>query len=153
MLNLYTAIVLITILALIITIADIMTNQLITKDAKRRSVFTCVLILVSALGECVGVLTDGAPESLILLHKLAKLAELSLAPAIGVAVAASYGHAKRQKLAVWLVAAHAVFQCIAVFFGWVFRIDAGNVYHREQLFFVYVLAFIMSVIYGFAGVI
>ena len=153
MLNLYTAIILITFFALLITIADAMTNQLITKKAKVRSVVTSVLIMVAALGECVGVLTNGAPVSLVFLHKIAKLVELSLAPSIGVAVAIAYGDAKRPRLAMGLVAAHALFECVAVWFGWVFSIDAQNIYHREVLFPVYVAAFALSVAYGFMAVI
>ena len=153
MLDLYTAIVLITFFSLLITIADVMTNQLITKKAKIRSVITCLLIMAAAWGECVGVLTNGASASFLFLHKVAKLAELGLAPAIGVAVAIAYGDAKHPRLAIALAAAHALFQCVAVQFGWVFHIDAQNIYHRGTLFPLYVAAFIVSVAYAFISVI
>lgn len=64
MIDLYTAVVLITILSLIITIADVVTSSLITKAAKVRSVITCLMIAISTLGECVGVLTNGAPAAM-----------------------------------------------------------------------------------------
>lgn len=123
MFDLYTAVILVTLLVLSITIADVMTNRLITKGTKARSVIVCLLIAGSALGECIGVLTNGAPPAFLLLHKMAKVVEFSLAPAIGVAVAIAYGTVKRPKIAIALSVAHGVFECIAVHFGWVFRVD------------------------------
>lgn len=113
-----------------------MTNKLITKGTKIKTVITCLLIMGSALGECVGVYTNGAPVSFVVPHKIAKLAEFSLAPAIGVAVAIAYGDVKRPKLAVGLTAAHALFECVAMRFNWVFSIDAQNIYHREALYLI-----------------
>ena len=77
MFDLFTAAVLMTVIFLLITIADVMTNKLITKGTKMKSVITCLLIAVAAIGECVGVFTNGASVSYILLHKIAKLVEFS----------------------------------------------------------------------------
>lgn len=72
-----------------------MINRLITKETKMKSVITCLLIGMAALGECAGVLTNGASVSFILLHKIAKVIEFSAAPAIGVAAAMAYGDVKK----------------------------------------------------------
>ncbi|MDD6034033.1 MAG: GGDEF domain-containing protein, partial [Oscillospiraceae bacterium] len=69
-------------------------------------------------------------------------------PAIGVAVAAAYGDAAHLRAAALLTAAHGLFQCIALPFGGVFRVDAGNVYHRGPLFPVYAAALVLSILYG-----
>lgn len=81
MFDLYTAAILMTILFLLITIADVMTNQLISKGTKITSIITCLLIAVSVLGECVAVYINGASVSFLLPHKMAKLIEFSSAPA------------------------------------------------------------------------
>ena len=138
----------ITIIFLVITIADVVTNKLIIKGTKIKTVIACLLIMASALGECVGVYTNGAPVSLVFLHKTAKLVELSLAPSIGVAVAIVCGDVKKPRLVIGLVAAQALFECVALRFGWVFSVDAQNIYHREMLFPVYVTAFVLSVACG-----
>ena len=70
----------------------------------------CLQIAGSMLGECVGVLTNGADASHIGLHKAAKLVEFCLAPAIGVGAAFAYGEAKWPKLALVLTVGHAVFE-------------------------------------------
>lgn len=82
MFDLYTAVILTAILLLSTTIADVVTNRLITKKMKIRSMIACLLIAASALGECIGVLTNGASASLIVLHKAAKLIEFSCASAM-----------------------------------------------------------------------
>ena len=153
MFNLYTAIVLTALFLLLITATDILTNRLITKEMKKWAVLACLLIAGSLLGECVGVLTNGAAPSLIVLHQIGKLVEFCCAPAIGVAVAMAYGVLKWPKIAIAAAVAHAVFECISLRFHWVFRIDSQNIYHRESLYFIYIAAFILSIILCFSSVI
>lgn len=153
MFDLYTAVVLTVVLLLLITATDILTNRLITKEMKNWAVLTCLLITCSMLGECIGVLTNGASPSLIVLHQAAKLAEFCCAPAIGVTVAMAYGVLKWPRTAMAAAVIHAVFECIALYFHWVFRIDGQNVYHRERLYGIYVAAFIISIIICFSSVI
>lgn len=147
MFDLYTAVVLTALLLIIITIVDVLSNRLITKRTKKWAVIACLLIAGSALSECIGVLSNGAPESFIVLHRIAKLAEFCFAPAIGVAVAMAYGLVKKPGAAIIAVAVHSVFECVAFGFQWVFRIDAQNMYHREKLYWVYVAVFICSIAY------
>ena len=100
---------------------------------------------LSALGECVGVLTNGADASLITLHTLAKVMEYSVAPLIGVTVAMAYGTVRHPRLVLWLLTAHAAFQFIALPFGWVFWVDEANIGHHGVLYGVYVAAFVFSI--------
>lgn len=151
--NLYTAVILIAGLTLIITVSDIRTNRLITREDKRAALIACLTITLPMLAEWVSILLDGAPAELRSVHVTAKLLELILAPAIGVAVAFAYGDAKHPELALTLVAAHAVFQCLALGFEWVFRVDAENGWQRQELFLIYALVFVLSVAYAFSSVV
>lgn len=153
MLNLYTSVVLITILLLCVTKADIITNRLITKHTKKLSIIVCLLIGSASLGECIGLLTNGASASLIPLHAFAKLIEFCATPLIGITVAVAYGAVSKPKIAIVIAAAHAIFECIALYFGWIFLIDSENIYHREKLYWIYVLAFAGSLIYGLVCII
>lgn len=151
--NLYTAVIFIAGLTLIITVSDIRTNRLITREDKRAALIACLIITLPMLAEWVSILLDGAPAELRSVHVTAKLLELILAPAIGVAVAFAYGDAKHPELALTLVAAHAVFQCLALGFEWVFRVDAENGWQRQELFLIYALVFVLSVAYAFSSVV
>lgn len=90
---------------------------------------------------------------MIPLHIVAKLVEFCFATAIGVAVAMTYCVVKRPKIAVSIITFHAVFQCCAVVFDGVFSIDSHNIYQREELYIVYVAAFVFSVSYAFVHVV
>ncbi len=85
----------------------------------------------------------------IALHKAAKGIEYCCAPICGVIAASAYGGVKDSRIPCALVTAHAIFECVAMCFNWVFSIDAGNVSHRESLYFVYITAFGLSAIYIF----
>lgn len=150
---LFTSVFLINIFVLCITAADALTNRLISHTRKKMSVIGCLIIGGAALGECIGVLTNGAAEEWILLHKLAKLMEFSLTPFIGIAASAAYGKAKKLNIAVAAASLHAVFECVSVFTGWIFRVDSQNIYHREKLYWIYILFFSLSMIYGFMGIV
>lgn len=153
MFDLYTAVILMTILFLIITMADVMTSKIIAKGTKKRSVITCLLIAAAALGEWVGVITNGGAAPFIVPHKMAKLVEFSCAPAIGVAAAIAYGDARRPKLAAAFIIVHALFECAALRFEWVFSVDSRNIYHREAFYLIYVAVFLLSTAYCFVSVV
>lgn len=108
MLNLYTSVVLITILLLCVTKADIITNRLITKHTKKLSIIVCLLIGSASLGECIGLLTNGASASLIPLHAFAKLIEFCATPLIGITIAVAYGAVSKPKIAILIAAVDIV---------------------------------------------
>ncbi len=147
--NLYTSIILVELLLLLITAADAVTNRLITKTIRNRLICLCIFIGIAAVAEFIGVLTNGAPVQYIALHKAAKGIEYCCAPICGVIAASAYGGVKDSRVPFALVTAHAIFECVAMCFNWVFSIDAGNVSHRESLYFVYIAAFGLSAIYIF----
>ena len=145
---LYTALVLINILLLITTAADALTNRMISRSLKHRVIVICVLIGIASWGEYISVVTNGGPESLILLHKYAKLLEVCAAPAIGIECAFAYGAAKKRVPAVIALSAYVIFQIVALIPGWVFQVDENNIYHQEKLYWVYVVSSTVSIIYG-----
>ena len=147
MLDLYTAIVFLSSFVLIITAASVITNRLVTKKNKSEIVVLCSLIGIAILGEWIGVETNGADASLIWIHKTAKLLEFCVAPVISVAAAVAYGKVKRTKSIAVVLIAHAAFEVLALFNNWVFRIDDENVYHREELYWIYIVTFALSVVY------
>ncbi|MGN0735132.1 MAG: GGDEF domain-containing protein [Anaerovoracaceae bacterium] len=153
--GIYSASIIILILVLFITAADIMSNRLVTREMRKWAIVTCVLIGVAAIGEWAGAATNGVSSTalLITVHRVAKFLEFTAAPAIGVAVARAYGAVKKTTVPFILAAAHGIFQLLNLKFGWVFTVDAQNIYHRESLYFIYVAAFIMAITYCFACVI
>ena len=153
MLDLYMVIVLLSCFVLIITAASVITNRLVTKKNKLEIVVLCSLIGIAILGEWIGVKTNGADASFILLHKIAKLVEFCVAPAIGVMAAVAYGLVKKKKTIAIVLISHAAFEILALFNNWVFRIDDENFYHREELYWIYIVTFALSVVYCFVCIV
>ena len=153
MLDLYTTIVFLSSFVLIITAAGVITNRLVSKKNKSKIVVLCLLIGIAILGEWIGVETNGADASFILLHKIAKLVEFCVAPAISVGAAITYGKVNRTKSIAVVLIAHAVFEVLALFNNWVFRIDDENFYHREELYWIYIVTFALSVVYCFVCIV
>ena len=147
--DMYTAIVFITGFVLVITAVDAITNQLVSRKNKLEIVLLCLFIGIAIFCEWTGVKTNGADVSLIWLHKLAKLVEFCVAPLISIAAAIAYGKLERPKFVAALLTAHAVFEVVALFNNWVFSVDADNIYHREGLYWIYIVAFVLSVVYCF----
>lgn len=149
MYDLYTTVVFITIFALMINITEVISNRLVSQKNKHEIVTVCIFIGIAAIGEWIGVRTNGADASLIWLHKAAKLVEFCAAPAIGVTAAIAYGKVKRVRLAYAFIACHAVFEILAILGGLVFSVDSDNIYHRESLYWLYVAMFLFSTLYCF----
>lgn len=149
MFDLYTAIVCITVFTLAINIAEVTGNRLVSKKNKFEIIGICLLIGIAAVCEWTGTKTNGADPSLIWLHKAAKLVEFCSVPAIGISAAVAYGKVNRIKWAYAFVLCHTVFEILAMLNGWVFSIDSGNIYHRESLYWLYIVFASASIIYCF----
>ena len=53
---------------------------------------------------------------------------------------------KHKKLIYTLIGVHAGLEVLSAFFGFIFSVDAQNVYHHETFYWVYVLAYVSGVL-------
>ena len=151
--SLYTGILLVTLALLMVTLVSIYSNRAISLSMKNGCVALCAFIALAALGEWCGVMLDDADPTMIPLHTAAKAVEFCAAPVIGIATARCYSKVRKQLGMGLLVLAHAVFQAVSAFRGWVFCIDENNGYHRGPWYGVYVLVFSATLVYCFACII
>ena len=71
--DLYTVVVFITLFTLIINIMEVISNGLVSQKNKNEIIAVSLVSGIAVIGEWIGVETNGAASSLILLHKAAKL--------------------------------------------------------------------------------
>lgn len=147
--DLYTAIVVITMALLVVNIVDVCTNRLAGRTTTIRCIMVCLAIGLALLGEWIGVKTNGAEAELIELHRFAKTMEFCMAPVMGVMAAHSYSRARKPAVAIGVIIINALFLTVSNRYGWVFRIDEANIYHREKLYWVHVAVFVVSILYCF----
>lgn len=105
-----------------------------------------VLVIASMVSEWFGVWMDGADPSLRTLHIHVKTIELSTAPVITVLCSDLMTPLKHKKLIYTLIGVHAGLEVLSAFFGFIFSVDAQNVYHHETFYWVYVLAYASGVL-------
>lgn len=105
-----------------------------------------VLMIACMVSEWFGVWMDGADPSLRTLHILVKTIELSTAPVITVLCSDPMTPLKHKKLIYTLIGVHAGLEVLSAFFGFIFSVDAQNVYHHETFYWVYVLAYASGVL-------
>lgn len=153
--NLYTATILLVVLAMLIMLLSLRRD---ISQSPRRTML-CVhlysVIAVCALCEWLGVVLDGAPPTLLPLHFAVKVTELSCAPLIGL-FAGSVIHPCDRRVVHMLMGfagLHALLVLISVFTGLIFFVDAQNVYQHGSLYWVYMLAYCMSMAFFLAQVI
>lgn len=147
--DLYTAIVVITMALLVVNIVDVCTDRLADKTATIRFITVCVVIGLAQMGEWIGVKTNGAEPALIGLHWFAKTVEFCMAPVMCVMAAHTYSKARKPAAAIGAIVVNALFMIVSNQYGWVFYIDEMNVYHRGRLYWVHVAVFIFSILYCF----
>ena len=143
MLKYYSAIILLSVMALGVLCILVHENGRIKKERKQLYYLTYLLIALSALSEWAGIQLDGVeglPKWPLL---LAKCADYILTPIAGGALSLQM---KRQSI--WhrildgLLAANTLFQLPACILGWTVQVDAHNHYSHGPLYIVYVLVYV-----------
>lgn len=147
--DLYTAIVVITMALLVVNIVDVCTDRLADKTATIRFITVCVVIGLAQMGGWIGVKMNGAEPALIGLHWFAKTVEFCMAPVMCVMAAHTYSKVRKPAAAIGAIVVNALFMIVSNQYGWVFYIDEMNVYHRGRLYWVHVAVFIVSILYCF----
>lgn len=105
----------------------------------------------AAFCEWLGCMLQGASDGTRLLHIAVKACELSIAPSIGYLFAWILD-SRYKKTAVALLIVNAVLECLSGVFGFIYSVDAANVYTHARYYFIYVFFYILSALYCLIGV-
>lgn len=142
----YSAIIFLSVFIMIIMDMLVSGNDLMEHDKKQTVYTISVLVIACMVSEWFGVWMNGADPSLRTLHILVKTIELSTAPIITVLCSDLMTPLKHKKLIYTLIGVHAGLEVLSAFFGFIFSVDAQNVYHHETFYWVYVLAYASGVL-------
>lgn len=142
----YSATIFLSVFIMIIMDMLVSGNDLMEHDKKQTVYTISVLVIACMVSEWFGVWMDGAHPSLRTLHILVKTIELSTAPIITVLCSDLMTPLKHKKLIYTLIGVHAGLEVLSAFFGFIFSVDAQNVYHHETFYWVYVLAYASGVL-------
>ena len=137
----YSATIFLSVFIMIIMDMLVSGNDLMEHDKKQTIYTVSVLVIAGAVSEWLGVWMDGADPSLRTLHILVKTIELSTAPIITVLCSDLMTPLKHKKLIYSLLFANALLEICSAFTGFIFSVDAQNVYHHEAFYWIYVLTY------------
>lgn len=137
----YTAIIGMTVLAMITMQAAVSYNVSLDKERRKVTQLLFRIIIVTSLCEWGGVMLDGAEARLIPLHLIVKAVELSLTPYIGIICGRSLSKDRKlERYAMIVAGINVALEVISIFTGLIYRVDAQNVYHHGPLYWFYTAA-------------
>ncbi len=143
----YTATTAMIVVCMLIMLISINFNIGLKAKQKQTSAVLFGLIILGVLCEWCGVMLNGQEVSQIPLHKLVKVIELSFSPFIGLACGKSFGDSKWEKPFFYCLCLNAILEVISAFTGWVFYVDANNIYHHGRFYMIYLIAYILGFAY------
>lgn len=143
----FTGITILTLVFLVASAAVILNNRTVDRLSRRVFLDSLLALFVISAIDWFTYVTSGQFPELRGAHATLMALTFSVAPAIPVAIADSVFPANNVKWIRALLVAHAVFQVGSIFFGYVFWIDENNVYHRGQLYFVYMVVYNVAALY------
>ena len=142
---------------LIITIIDIFTlsimcvfvrsNGILRKRLRFCFISAFLLIILISILELLTIVVDDGPASLRWLNILANYLGFGLTPAVSIVLSITLGKNRSQRI---MAAAELVYLAvlgISLLFGGVFSVDQNNHYMRGDAFWIYLAAYLMSIVY------
>ena len=140
MFSYYSAIIILSLIALAVLCLLVRDNSRLSFWDKRLLYLACILIAVSAIAEWWGVRLDGRTEIPSWVLLVIKCADYTLTPMAGCALALLVRRRSSVHVALLaLVGANCVYQIIAAFFGWVVTVDEQHHYHHGPAYIAYLL--------------
>lgn len=140
-----------TIMVMTIMMAIVSGNRYMAKETKRGLIFTFAGIMLAVGGEFIGVLLDGKSEETVILHYIVKVVEFSVAPFISITCAnAFFSVTENEKRFMQTIACvHVVIEIISAFFGGIFYIDETYMYHHGNMYWLYIVVYMVSIAFYF----
>lgn len=122
-------------------------NTVLSEQSRKNSVAACLLIGLGSIMECVGFALDGADPAWRIPHMIVKFVEFSVTPFIPVLIAHAFMQNKAGKVTFAVLGIHSLLQLLSIHFGFLFYIDAANVYHRGSAYFIYYVMLFLATLY------
>ena len=138
----YATLIALSCIALGIMMVMIRENARMKRDTKKRLYLTYSAIILAAITEAAAVWLNGASAWTRHLHLAVKGLDYCLSPLIGLSLIHQLRHeAKWNRRLLGILLANVALQAVSFFTGWVYYVDADNIYHHGPLYILYVLMY------------
>ena len=142
----YSATIFLTIFTMVILEINASKSNILSRG--RKKLFICVfnMIILASACEWMGIYLQGTGSSTRILHILVKATELSVVPFIGCLIAWIIDKRGTKAVTVFLIV-HAVVEFSSGIFGFIYSVDENSNYKHEELYWIYVLAYVIAMAY------
>lgn len=120
-------------------------NRILPRQNKLGFQITFLLLVLVCISEWYGVYSDLGYSNNRTLHILTKFVEFSIAPIIAFTVGIAVGSFKKTKLLLIPLIIHIFLEIINLYYGFIFTINANNIYERSNFYMIYVLAYLIGI--------
>lgn len=139
-------ITLIDVFALLIMCVLTKGNNILDKQQKKWFVMSFILIALISIFEVISIAVDNKESSLRWVNIIANYLGFGLSPAASIFLAIAVDK-KANKIPLYLEGLFLAFLAISFPFKLIFFVDQNNHYMRGELFLIYVIAYIISILY------
>lgn len=134
----YTATIYLAIFTLIIMILIVKKNDLLSKKKKKQFSVIFIIMIIAAMSEWLALLLNGADPSIRWLHIIARVLDHSLAPVVAMIFCVIIDAERQAKMLVMPMIVHAILEILSGYFGFIYFVDASNIYHHGSMYWIYV---------------
>lgn len=146
MLRYYTAIIFLSIFAMIVIQLGINESHTLTESRKKLFHKLFNAIIIAAFCEWLGNNLQGMGETARIFHIAAKAVEFSVAPSIGFFIAWII-EKRNQKIIYAYLLIQAVMEWSSGIFGFIYSVDENSNYMHGEFYWIYTVSYIISIIY------
>lgn len=134
----YTATIYLAIFTLIIMIFIVKKNDLLSKKKKKQFTTIFIITIIAAMSEWLALLLNGADPSIRWLHIIARVMDHSLAPVVAMIFCVIIDAERQAKMLIMPMIVHTVLEILSGYFGFIYFVDANNIYHHGSMYWIYV---------------
>lgn len=142
----YTAIIFLSIFSMVIMQICVKNSSTLTRARKRLFRLLFLNTAICAFCEWFGIFLQDTGSATRILHIVVKAIELSVAPSIGFLIAWVVADKKKGPIFIFL-AIHAIAECLSGVLGYIYFVDANSHYFHGDFYWIYVAAYLVSIVY------
>ena len=147
MFELYSAQIFLCAFAMVVMCSCIQANALLSRSQKRCFYGLYLLVIVASIAEWAGVFLQNCSLNTRILHIIIKTFELGITPYIGVYAMVLLSERDKAKILLYPLGVHLLLEILSAFFGFIFYVDASNVYHHGSFYFIYMATYGISIFF------
>lgn len=143
----YTATIFLTFFSMLIMILMVQYNDLLEGKKKWELTLAFVFVIIAAAAEWISNYINGRLESWRIIHILSKATDHTLAPVISMIFTGIMTNEKTAKKLLIPLVIHGILEFASGWLGFIYIIDAQNVYHHGPAYGIYVAFYLFCTAY------